>query len=381
MCGAEPDWRGLLDASPEACRSPHAACRHAGESHDGAGVVALYDAHALSREGHAHPVTSYKVEPAVRTQPLSVHARLITQALQCLSGLSGARPSPSPERIPGPMSQGAAPCPARVRRSGAPAWCCWMQGSQDMVTMVACMGGVGGQLVLSGARDGTIALYDTRSSAQAATFAAGAMVSLGPVWMAGLQGGGQHPEPPQARSGAAPSPAVSSPCARQHTPPHAPGRPALRGQRCCLLQLPLSGDVERLTLLQMRARACPQVTTLDSQEHYVYAGNLKGDLSRWDLRAARTENSAAFALEQTTCVDGSAVLRCALGARPGWGRRVHTGGPVLPGPLRRVHPRRCAHPRPAHLSRPSPAAFRASLPEVVVQAREARKGVLAFCEA
>ena len=53
-----------------------------------------------------------------------------------------------------------------------------MQGSQNMVTQVACMGGPGGQLVLSGARDGTVALYETRSGKQAATFAGGAMVML-----------------------------------------------------------------------------------------------------------------------------------------------------------------------------------------------------------
>ena len=45
------------------------------------------------------------------------------------------------------------------------------QGAQDLVTAVACMGGTGGQVALSGGRDGCIALWDARSGAQVATLA------------------------------------------------------------------------------------------------------------------------------------------------------------------------------------------------------------------
>ena len=34
-----------------------------------------------------------------------------------------------------------------------------------------------------------------------------------------------------------------------------------------------------------------QVTTIDTQEHYVFAGNLDGYMSKWDLRAARQGSS------------------------------------------------------------------------------------------
>jgi hypothetical protein len=65
-----------------------------------------------------------------------------------------------------------------------------VQGQQDMVTMVACMGGTTGQLVLSGARDGSIALYDVRAGTQAATFAVGAMVGASALLHASLRHSG-----------------------------------------------------------------------------------------------------------------------------------------------------------------------------------------------
>ena len=61
-----------------------------------------------------------------------------------------------------------------------------------------------------------------------------------------------------------------------------------------------------------------QVTTIDACEHNVYVGSLDGALSRWDLRAVSSQSSSRMAPERTAAIDGSAVLRCALGACPGW---------------------------------------------------------------
>jgi hypothetical protein len=106
------------------------------------------------------------------------------------------------------------------------------------------------------------------------------------------------------------------------------------------------------------------VTTIDSHEHFVYAGSLEGSLGQWDLRVARARAGAPMQPVQAASIDGSAVLRCALGPRPGWAAVSTLNGLYCLNPFDVASPAsaRAHHSaRPKNSHTPAPPGFSISL--------------------